>query len=90
MANATNYLTGESPHPDQLSKGSVQHGSGVNIMGTDVWLGLRFNGAPVNGVVKTGTAAGWADIGSTGFDATTGIWYSNKGTKASPVWAAFN
>lgn len=89
MANATNYLTGKSPHPDQQSKGSVQHGAGVNIVGTDIWLDLVFNGAPVNGIVGTGTAAGWADKGSTGVDKTSGLWYSNTGTKASPVWTAF-
>ncbi len=89
MANATNYLAGESPHPDQLSKGPVQHGSGRNIVGTDIWLDLIFNGTPVNGVVHTGTGAGWADRGSTGVDKTTGTWYSNTGTKASPIWTAF-
>ncbi len=89
MANATNFLTGNSPHPNQISKGAIQHGSGRNIVGTDIWLDLIANGAPVNGVAPNGTGAGWADIGSTLLDSTTGIWYSNTNTKASPTWTAF-
>lgn len=85
MANATKPAT--QPHPDQVSKGSIQHGSGRNIFGTDIWLDLVANGTPVNGVA--GTGAGWADIGSTLVDSTTGIWYSNTNTKASPTWTAF-
>lgn len=82
---ATN-LTAQ-PHPDMLSKGAVQHGSGRNIFGTDIWLDLVANGSPVNGVA--GTGFGWADIGSTLVNSTTGTWYSNTGTKASPTWTAF-
>lgn len=82
MAAATNYI--KSPHPGTISKGSVQ-GREYNIAGSDVWLNLVFNGVP--GVTQ---GAGWADIGSTGFDKTTGVWYSNKGTKAVPIWTAFN
>lgn len=82
MANATNYV--KSPHPNTVSKGSIQ-GREYNIAGSDVWLNLVFNGVPT-----AAAGAGWADIGSTGFDKTTGIWYSNKGTKAAPTWTAFN
>ena len=85
MANATNLKT--RPHPDQLSKGAVQHGSGRNIVGTDIWLDLVANGAPVDGV--NGTGAGWAGKGSTLVDSTSGIWYSNTNTMLSPTWSAF-
>ena len=82
MANATNLVT--RPHPDQLTKGSVQHGAGRNIMGTDIWLDLVANGTPVNGT--SGTGAGWAGKGSTLLDSTTGKWYTNTNTTASPTW----
>lgn len=85
MANATNLKT--SPHPDQLSKGSIQSGMGHNIVGTDIWLNLVANGAPVNGT--SGTGAGWAGKGSTLVDSTSGLWYSNTNTTASPTWTAF-
>lgn len=85
MAAATKPA--HSPHPDQLSKGAVQHGSGRNIFGTDIWLDLVADGVPVDGV--SGTGAGWADKGSTAVDATTGKWYANTGTKASPTWTIF-
>jgi hypothetical protein len=82
MAAASNYI--KSPHPGTFSKGSMQARE-INIAGTDVWTHLKFNGVPGNT-----QGAGWADIGSMGFDATTGIWYSNKGSKAVPNWVAFN
>lgn len=85
MAAATKPVT--RPHPDTLSKGPIQHGSGRNIVGTDIWLDLVANGAPVNGVA--GTGAGWAGIGSTILDSTTGKWYSNTNTMASPTWSVF-
>lgn len=83
MVNATN-LTNE-PHPYEVSKGAIQQGSGTNIFGTQIWLNLIANGAPVNSV----TGAGWAGVGSTLVDSTTGTWYSNTGTTAAPTWTAF-
>lgn len=82
MANATNLV--KSPHPDTLSKGPVQGGA-YNIATTDIWLNLVANGQPTNA-----QGAGWADIGSTLVDHTTGKWYSNRGTKAVPNWVEFN
>ena len=82
MAAASNLI--KTPHPDTLSKGAVQGGA-YNLAGTDVWLNLSANGVP-----GSSQGANWADKGSTCFDATTGIWYSNKGTKAVPNWVAFN
>lgn len=82
MAAASNFI--KSPHPDTFSKGPIQAGPTQLYGGngkTDVWLNLSFNGVP--GVTQ---GAGWAGIGSTGFDNTTGIWYSNIGTAAVPNW----
>src|ERR1700674_4120512 len=45
-------------------------------------LPLEVNGAPINGV----TGAGKAGLGSLAVDITTGVWYVNAGTKASPTW----
>lgn len=82
MAAASNLI--KSPHPDTLSKGPVQGGA-YNLAGSDVWLNLKANGVP--GATQ---GAGWADIGSSCFDSTTGKWYSNQGTKAVPSWIAMN
>ncbi len=82
MANATNLVT--RPHPDQLSKGAVQHGSGRNIVGTDIWLDLMANGTPVSGT--SGTGKGWAGTGSTLLDTVAAKWYVNTNTMASPTW----
>lgn len=84
MANATNLKT--RPHPYEVSKGPIQGGA-YNLFGSDIWLNLAANGAPVNGV--NGTGAGWAGKGSTLVDSTSGIWYSNTNTMASPTWTAF-
>ena len=43
-------------------------------------------GAPVNGIVGTGTAAGRAPKGAKLTDTTNGIDYINTGTQASVVW----
>jgi hypothetical protein len=43
-------------------------------------------GAPVNGVVGTGTYAGIAPKGALLNDVTNAILYQNTGTIASPVW----
>ena len=45
-------------------------------------------GAPVNGVLGTGTFAGAAAIGALLEDSTNGVLYINTGTQASPVWTA--
>ena len=76
---ATNNIN--PPQPNVLSKGPIGIGAGTMIVGTAIWLGLVFDGAPT-----AAQGAGWADIGSTGVDATSGIWYSNRGTKANPNW----
>ena len=45
-------------------------------------------GAPTNGVVGTGTLAGFAGIGALLLDITNGVLYQNTGTLASPTWTA--
>jgi hypothetical protein len=82
MANATNLV--KSPHPNTLSKGSVQSGP-TQLFGSDIWLNLVANGAPT-----AAQGAGWAAKGSTLVDGTTGKWYSNRGTTAAPNWVEFN
>lgn len=47
---------------------------------------LPFNGTPVNGT--SGTFAGKAGLGAALIDYSTGTWYVNTGTKASPIWNA--
>lgn len=78
MGNATNLV--KSPHPGTISKGPSQSGPILLAM-TDIWMGLVANGVPT-----AAAGAGWADKGSTCVDSTTGIWYSNIGTKAVPSW----
>lgn len=43
-------------------------------------------GAPVDGVVGTGTGATFMGIGALYIDTTNGNLYINAGTLASPVW----
>lgn len=85
MAAATNFLANMQPHPDTISKGAVQGGPyqlfPPNSSTPAAWLNLPFNGVPGADV-----GVGWAGRGSTGYDYTTGIWYSNIGTAAVPNW----
>jgi hypothetical protein len=54
--------------------------SGLNV------LIFTTSGAPVDGT--SGTGAGLAGIGSLVVRTDTGVWHTNKGTKASPSWKA--
>lgn len=59
---------------------------GKVIAGSGLGSPLRNAGAPVNGVVGTGTYAGIAAVGALLIDTTNAILYQNQGTAASPVW----
>ena len=54
------------------------------IADRDIWQ-MADPGAPTDGT--SGTGAGFAGIGSTYVNQTTGDKYINTGTKASPVWS---
>lgn len=54
------------------------------IADRDIWQ-MADPGAPTNGT--SGTGAGFAGIGSTYVNQTTGAKYINTGTKASPTWS---
>lgn len=56
-----------------------------NEQGTDVLI-FRFAGVPADGIVGTGTMAGFAGPGSICVDTTNANLYVNTGTKLSPVW----
>lgn len=62
-----------------IQPGNVIPGSGLGAP-------LRNPGAPVNGVVGTGTYAGVAAVGGLLIDTTNAFLYQNTGTVASPVW----
>ena len=51
-------------------------------------LFLSGAGAPSDGT--SGTGAGTAGVGSVYINTTTGAWYRNTGTKASPTWTVFS
>lgn len=48
---------------------------------------FTLDGVPVNGT--SGTGAGKLGPGAVVINTLTGIWYSNRNTKASPTWTAF-
>lgn len=48
---------------------------------------FTFSGTPTDGA--SGTFVGKAGIGSVLIDTTTGLFYINQGTKASPIWQEF-
>lgn len=81
MSNATSPAT--QPHPYVVSKGPASAKWLQIDPGNDIWL-FSANGVPQAGT--SGTGAGWAGIGSLCVDSTTGKWYTNTGTKASPTW----
>jgi hypothetical protein len=60
--------------------GTITPGSGLDSP-------LLHAGAPVNGVLGTGTFAGIVPKGGLLNDITNGILYQNTGTQASPVWS---
>jgi hypothetical protein len=63
-----------------ITGGRITPGSGLD--------GPLLNaGAPVNGIVGTGTYAGVAPKGALLTDTTNAILYQNTGTQASPVWS---
>lgn len=76
-----------SPHPNTLSKGSVEFNGALIDIANSVWF-FTANGVPVNGT--SGTGAGWAGPGSLCIGLDTGgstfKLYINTNTKLSPTW----
>lgn len=83
MTASTHFLT--PPPVNELSKGPIGTIGGALMIGPGMWK-VAAPGTPVDGVVGTGTGAGWMGIGSEFTDTTSGNLYINGGTKASPVW----
>lgn len=57
-----------------------------NMNNKDIGI-FTLDGVPVNGT--SGTGAGKLGPGAVVINTLTGIWYSNRNTKASPTWTAF-
>ncbi len=59
---------------------------GISQNGVESSASLHYSGTPTNGT--SGTYAGIAGVGILLLDTTNGVLYQNKGTLASPTWAA--
>lgn len=83
MTNSVNFLT--PPPLNEVSKGAAAFESACISRKYSVY-DLIGTGTPVDGVVGTGTGAGFAGPGSRYTDVAAGKMYLNGGTKASPAW----
>jgi len=76
-----------------MAQGSYYRGKNIWGMIKNWWendvICIVGSGAPVDGVVGTGTGAGLCGPGSQYTDIAVGQLYINAGTKASPAWKLF-